>query len=45
MELAKKIFGTPSWDQINLLDIDKLSIGLTDIEEFKKKITVKKEKK
>ncbi len=44
-ELANSIFGTPSWDQIKLLDVDKLSIGLTDIEEFKKKITVKKEKK
>jgi len=41
--LAKAIFGTPSWDQIKLLDVDKLSIGLTDIEKFKKEITVKKE--
>lgn len=44
-ELARKIFGTPSWDQIKLLNVDKLSIGLTDIEKFKKEITVKKEKK
>lgn len=43
-ELARTIFGTPSWDQIKLLDVDKLSIGLTDIEEFKKEITVKKDK-
>ena len=43
-ELARSIFGTPSWDQIKLLGIDKLSIGLTDIEEFKKEITVKKTK-
>jgi len=43
-ELARAIFGTPSWDQIKLLAVDKLSIGLTDIEKFKKEITVKKEK-
>ena len=43
-ELARTIFGTPSWDQIKLLDVDKLSIGLTDIEKFKKEITVKKSK-
>ena len=42
--LSRKIFGTPSLEQIKLLDVDKLSIGLTDIEAFKKEITVKKEK-
>lgn len=43
-ELARKIFGSPSWDQIKLLNVDKLSIGLTDIEKFKEKISVKKDK-
>jgi hypothetical protein len=43
-ELARTIFKTPSWDQIKLLDVDKLSIGLADIEKFKKEITVKKNK-
>ena len=43
-ELARVIFGTPTWDQIKLLAVDKLSIGLTDIEKFKKEITVKKNK-
>lgn len=43
-ELARAIFDTPSWDQIKLLDVDKLSIGLTDIEKFKKEITVKSKK-
>ena len=44
-EMARSIFGTPSWDQIKLLDVDKLSIGLTDIEKFKKEISVKEKKK
>jgi len=43
-ELSRKIFDTPSFEQVELLGVDKLSIGLTDIEEFKKEITVKKDK-
>jgi len=43
-ELSRTLLGTPSFEQVELLNIDELAKGLKAIEKFKKEITVKKNK-
>jgi len=43
-ELSRILLGTPSFEQVELLNIDELAKGLKAIEKFKKEITIKKNK-